>query len=165
MKFRWIILLFVFFATLIGCKKETEYSIIPYIELISFEKQNSNGIDLKGLVKFKFTDQDGDIGLKDQDTVYPYNFNLFITYYKKTNGEWLEYEFQDTTIPPHGRIPYLTPKGQNKTIRGEIEFEFYINDLNTTVAFDTMRFDIFIKDRALHNSNTIQINDVVVKKR
>jgi len=75
----------------VSCKKKENFSDIPYIEFVSFAKiQTSTGVDDKGILEFSFTDGDGDIGLHNWDTVAPYDYNLFISYFEKQNGEFKE---------------------------------------------------------------------------
>lgn len=148
-----------------GCRKDEEFSVIPEIEFMSFTKIKKNGLDYQGVLEFSFKDKDGDIGLKEEDTLPPYDYNLYLTYFEKVAGEFVEYEFPDTTIPTHGRIPYLTPEGQNKTIKGVIQDTIFINDFDTTNIYDTLRFEFYILDRALHKSNIIVTPEIVVKKK
>lgn len=151
---------------LAGCKEEQIFPVEPYIEYISFTKiQNSQGIDEKGILKLSFTDGDGDIGLSDDDTEPPfdsssiYYSNFFITYFEKQKGEYKEIV---VPIPFNSRIPIINPSGKSRSIRGELEIELYIN--NPFTVYDTIKFDCFIVDRALHHSNTISTPEIIVKK-
>lgn len=148
-----------------SCVKEEDISEIPQIEYISFTKLvNNKGVNDKGILKFSFKDKDGDIGFDAEDTIAPHDYNLFITYYEYYQGNFKEKIFSDTTIKPHARIPNITPKGQNKMIKGEIEIEIYINDYNLSEPYDTLYLEVFIRDRALHQSNTIKTDIIHVKK-
>ena len=49
------------------------------------------------------------------------------------------------------------------TNKGEIEIEVFIN--NAFSDYDTIRFDAYIVDRALHKSNTIQTPEIIVNKK
>ncbi|MFA5783036.1 MAG: hypothetical protein WC868_12290, partial [Bacteroidales bacterium] len=62
----------------------------------------------------------------------------------------------------NSRIPVLTPNGENKSIKGDIEVELFIN--NYVSNYDTIAFDVSIADRALNVSNTIRTSDIIVKK-
>src|ERR1700740_3366183 len=82
---------------LFSCKKSNEsYPVVPKLEYKSFVAYNKYEAQLV----IKFTDGDGDIGLKTSDTtgVYdksgPYYYNLYIkTFYKGSNGV-----FKDTAL-------------------------------------------------------------------
>ena len=65
----------------------------------------------------------------------------------KQNGVW-----NTIDTPVSSRIPYLTPDGKNKALKGEILREL---NLPFPLVNDTMKYDIFIYDRGLHQSNTI----------
>jgi hypothetical protein len=164
-KFVVKIILISVFLTFFSCGKDEEFSIIPEIEFVSFKKLPVNGIDYRGVLKFSFKDRDGDIGLTEADTVEPYKYNLFIHYYEKQNGEFVDYEFPDTVTPPHGRIPDIRPEGQNKTIKGTIEDTIFINDFDLSETYDTLKLDVYILDRALHKSNVITTPEIIVKKK
>ena len=105
-----------------------------------------------------FTDGDGDIGFNEGDTLPPYNYNsvdfnkyyynLLLYYYEKNDDVWEEVEL---IVPYYYRIPYLTPTGQNKSLKGEIEVSISLPANRP----DSIRFDIELIDRALHSSNIL----------
>lgn len=149
-----------------GCSKEPQYPAEPQISFVSFTKvQNNTGKDDKGILKINFTDGDGDIGLTDADIQAPfdttsmYYYNLFITYYEKQNGTYVAV---DLPLSNNARFPLVPPANQGNPLTGDIDVELYIN--NPFSTFDTIRFDVFIVDRALHHSNIISTQDIVVKK-
>lgn len=161
-----LILVFSISAFLFSCREPVKYPVIPYIEYIDFVKiPTTNGIDDKGILKFSFTDGDGDIGLGPSDTLYPFDpgsqwyYNLFITYYEKQNGNYVAVVLPMTN---NSRIPVITPDGENKSIKGDIEVELFIN--NPTSPYDTICFDVQIADRALNVSNTIRTPDIIINK-
>lgn len=149
-----------------GCTKQPEYPIEPAISFVSFTKvQNNTGKDDKGILKITFTDGDGDIGLSESDTEPPfdtasmYYYNCFITYYEKQHGQYVAV---DLPLSNNARFPLVEPANQGNPLTGDIDIELYIN--NPFSTFDTIRFDIFIVDRALHHSNTVSTPDIVVNK-
>ena len=115
-------------------------------------------------MKMSFTDGDGDIGyyqdrpndsiFDDSTSEYFYNFKIILQVYK--NGVWVDSTSNGDTINPRyynvsWRIPYLTPDGQNKTLKGDLE---QTNELPSPFN-DTLRFKTFIYDRMLHKSNEV----------
>ncbi|MCD4747411.1 MAG: hypothetical protein K8R58_14025 [Bacteroidales bacterium] len=159
MKFFYKILSFLILVVLIfsSCKKIEEFPVIPHIEYVNFTKIiNAQNQVYKGVLKISFTDGDGDIGLYQWDTIPPYEYNFMIDYYEKQNGIFVKI---DPELPFHARIPILTPTGANKSIKGEIEDTLFLNPQS---AYDTIRFEVYIIDRALHNSNVIQTPDIIV---
>lgn len=168
-----LILLALLFMT--SCKRYEDYPPEPSIEYLDMTLlRDEQGIDQRGVLKFSFSDGDGNIGLYDSDTLPPYDYNLFVKYFEKQNGTFREIflitenYINDTTIEYdtasfNGRIPILTPAGKNKAISGEIEDTLFVN--NPLSAFDTIMFEVYIQDRDLNKSNTIQTPPIVIKKR
>jgi len=169
-----LIVFFVFFA-FSSCKKYEDYPPEPSVEFIDFTLlRDDQGIDQRGVLRFSFADGDGNIGLYDSDTLPPFDYNLFIRYFEKQNGEFKEVflitpnYINDTTIVYdtatfNGRIPILTPAGKNKAISGEIEDTLFVN--NPLSAFDTIMFEVYINDRALNKSNTFRTPPIIIKKQ
>lgn len=149
-----------------GCKKHVDYPIEPIITYSSFTKiPNNTGKDDKGILEISFTDGDGDIGLAPEDTMYPFNpgnkyyYDFFVTYYEIHNG------VLETIVLPvsnNSRIPLVTINSRNKSIKGVIQMELYIN--NPLSTNDSICFDVSICDRALHESNIIRTDTIRIIK-
>jgi len=161
-----IIQLIIVLTIFLSCIKEEDFSEVPHIDYMDFTKiQTTNNIDEKGILKIFFTDGDGDMGLDDGDSLPPfdktsiYYYNFFITYFEKQHGQFVEVQLP---MPFHSRIPRLTSTSRNGAIKGEIEIELLTN--NPFSAYDTIRFDAYIADRALHESNIISTPEIIVKK-
>jgi len=148
-----------------ACIKTQTYPIIPSITyddmvITTDTDQLGNIIDV-GRLSIEFTDGDGDIGLRKSDTTGPYHpdslyyYNLLLDYYEWNGSAW---ELVETATPYHGRIPYLTPEGKNKSISGLIYYDINI----TYVPSDTFRFDVRLVDRALHESNIVETPGIVI---
>lgn len=159
-------LFFISVLFLFSCTKEEEFPPEPAITFLSFTKiPNTTSFDEKGVLKIFFTDGDGDLGLNAGDTFAPfdknsmYYYNYFIKYFEKQHGTFVE-----VTLPAtfNSRIPRLEASGNSKSIKGEIELELFIN--NPFSAFDTIRFEAQIADRALNLSNVITSPEIIVKK-
>jgi hypothetical protein len=118
-----------------------------------------------------FTDGDGDIGLNEGDTLSPYEFvpdtinpevssnkfyyNLLYYYYEYIDDSWVEVSL---IVPYFFRVPVVTPTGQNKALKGEIEVVIIL-DPNRP---DSIRFEVELIDRALHISNRL-VTPVIYK--
>lgn len=166
------ITLFIVLILSYACTKKDVYPIEPHIDLKSFEKiLNSKGIDSLGIIGLYFTDGDGDLGLRPTDTSSNYRYNLFIKYFEKKKGKFEEIIL--TTLNPltlkldtlwfHARIPYLTPAGNSKAISGEISDTLFDNNPYST--YDTIKYQIYIQDRALHKSNVVETPEIVINKK
>ena len=104
-------------TSLFACKKNEKFSNIPYLEFTGHRIKDSvdalgNNTKLCELHLY-FTDGDGDIGLFDEDTIAPFDYNIFVNYFEMDNDSLQ----QINVVPPfHIRIPNLTPTGQNKSL-------------------------------------------------
>ncbi len=149
-----------------SCTKHEVYSVIPHIEYKSFDKiPTSTGIDDKAYLTISFTDGDGDIGLRPEDTLSPYNpgnkyyYNFFIEYYELQGDTFVKI---DLPISNNSRIPYVEPNLAELGIKGEVQIELYFN--NITSAADSIRYEMYILDRSLHKSNVIMTPSIYVQK-
>ena len=57
------------------------------------------------------------------------------------------------------RIPYMERLGQNKILKGTISISFIYQSYSPT---DTIRYDFYIKDRAINESNVASTNEIVL---
>jgi len=170
-----VIILLAFWMLCPSCKKKEEFPVVPKIEFKEFTKWSNGNTDTALTMVISFTDGDGDIGLGD-DTMPPFNphgryyYNYIITYMEKKSGQWKYYLVfnsatqQYDTVNFNSRIPSLTPDGGNQSIKGEIELMMKILR-PVDAAYDTVRFDAFIYDRAFHKSNVIRTPEVIMKRR
>jgi len=155
--------IFLMVVVAAGCKKADEYPIVPVIGFKSlYTDRDAGGYDVKAHVVITFTDGDGDIGYYSSgngapydDTTSQYYSNFHIKLFEKRNSTWIQ-----NAVKFQGRMPYLTPEGSNKALKGEIAMEL---PLPLSVLNDTIRYDIFIFDRALHQSNTITTAEIIIK--
>lgn len=162
LKYSLLLLILVFF----GCKKSNEYPEVPIIKFEEFRKnQTATGKDDVGVMVISFTDGDGDIGFHEKDTLSPYHkkgdyyYNFIIKYFERQKGVYKEIILPFSN---NARITYLTPEGKNKVLSGNIAMDLFIN--NPKSNYDTIRFEAFIYDRALHKSNVITTPDIIVNK-
>jgi hypothetical protein len=150
----------LFFASLFYCSciQGVQYPPEPKIELIGYTYKDSldnlgNPAHL-GLITFSFTDGDGDIGLSESDTAMPYDYNLYVSRIGIQGGIKL------TAEELNFRIPDITPSGQNKTLMGEIDVDLDI--FPVLLSYDTLYYEVYIKDRKLNMSNTITTDYIVL---
>lgn len=149
-----------------SCIQFQKFPPEPYIAFVSFNKiPTGTGIDDQGTLTVSFTDGDGDVGLDEDQTEPPYDtssiyyYNIFIKYFEKQNGQYTEVELSPSN---NGRVPNLTPEGEQKALQGNISVDLFIN--NPLSIYDTIRYEVYIVDRALNHSDTITTPDIVVNK-
>jgi hypothetical protein len=147
-----------------SCTKIERISPIPRIEFTSFEIFDSTDIlgnNLKaGKLKFFFEDGDGDLGLKSASG-FTDTTNLFFTLYRKVDGAMVAAEPGDPLYPSSYRIPYMERLGQNKILRGTISVTFLYLFYEPT---DTIKYDFYIKDRLLHESNVVSTSEIIISE-
>jgi len=137
---------------LFACKKSEQFSDIPYLEFRKYQLKDS--VDALGNIAkicelhLYFTDGDGDIGLFDEDTIAPFDYNLFVNYFEAQNDS-----LQQINVSPpfHIRIPNLTPSGQNKSLKVNLKYDMDLTYRNS----DTIKFELKLFDRALNESDWV----------
>ena len=165
MKILYFYLSIVIVFAVISCRKLEEFPVEPVITYKSiYSTINAQGFDQKITVIVSFTDGDGDVGYRvngqndsifDDPTSQYYN-NYIAKLFQFKNGNWVEYP---TILPLGGRLPYLTPVGKNKALKGEISCDI---DVPPQAVQDTFRLDLFIYDRSLHQSNTVTTSVIIL---
>jgi hypothetical protein len=143
-----------------SCLKTEEFPPEPMLVFKSYDQAAE-----PARLTVSFTDGDGDIGLDQGDTLAPFNpgspwyHNFFVDYYKMENGTWVQQVF---TLPLYYRIPVITPTGQNRSLQGDISVDI-AQQVLPQLPGDTVRFGVHIADRALHVSNTVFSDAVIVQ--
>lgn len=155
-----VIVFFLFSFVLTGiqsCITRPDFPIEPKIEFLSMDRnqmvQNSFNTDSLR-VTFSFTDGDGDLG--DMDSL-----NIFIR------------DNRDQFLASKYRLPELPAEGAKRGIRGKITVTIYTTccifpdgtppcDISPNYQTDTLRYEIFIRDRAGNISNTIETDPIII---
>ncbi len=169
--FKYLVIIILLVMVLDACEKAETYPIIPAIKFESYLRLYNSSLNVydRGVLKISFTDGDGDIGLRQDQTQPPYDYNFFISYFEIQFGDTVRV-YPTITDPSTGevdtltfdqRIPYLTPLGSIKSIEGEIEDTLQAYNFNST--FDTIMFKAYIVDRMLHESNTV-VTPLIIRK-
>lgn len=155
-------ILFLLFAVIgwEGCIKKDKFSDVPGI---TFKQFLLNPNTLKGELTFNFTDGDGNIGFRQEDTVPPYHrggdhyYNLYMDYMVKIDGEFIK---KEPRVPYYYRLPYIQPEGKNKSLQGTITVRD-ITPFPITLDYDTVRFMFYMEDREFNKSNVVMTNDII----
>ena len=172
MKFKYFYLSIFIVFTHYSCKKPDQFPDEP---IISYKNMytilNNNGYNEKVTIQINFTDGDGDVGYKAEgqnDSIFdsplsPYYKNFNANLFRLINGNWVE-NISITRLG--GRLPYLTPGGKNKSLKGEIAGDIYLPVFSPSPAVkDTFRFDVYIYDRSFHKSNVISTPNIILNIR
>ena len=176
MKTRYLIGVLLLALTVCSCQKPVEYPIEPKIayEGFTYLMNADSTFSGEGIVSFSYTDGDGDLGLDDSDTLPPFGFhdahyyNMVIDYLKCVNGEFVKIPLLSPHVPTspadtlvlydtvtfNARFKRLRDSEEPRAISGTMEYKLTVQ--NPFSPNDTVKFEIHILDRALHESNVIQ---------
>lgn len=163
-------------TTIYSCNKTPQFSIIPKIEFIQFNKDTIPAESFTDTLKISidFKDGDGDIGFSyisydscDVNTVNSSNSCLF-------HPTWSLFliDDRDSSLRTF-RMPYIESNKQNPSIEGIIDIDVYNLELKkglnlncTTLGIgtlDTVVFYAIMKDRAGNFSNVATLPPFYVK--
>lgn len=172
-KLTFIGLLFMTLA-ICSCQEQVEYPIEPRIEYQGFTYliNPDSTFSGEGVVSFSYTDGDGDLGLDEGDTLPPFGFhdahyyNMVVDYMKSVNGEfvktpllsWNPQTQSYDTVTFSARFRRLRDSEEPKAISGTMDYKLTVQ--NPLSPNDTIKFEIHILDRALHESNVIQTDAI-----
>ena len=163
-----------------SCQKKVEYPIEPRIayEGFTYLMNPDSTFSGEGVVSFSYTDGDGDLGLDDSDTLLPFGFhdpyyyNLVVDYLKLENGTFVKTPLLSPHVPTNpadtlvlydtvtfnARFKRLRETEDPKAISGTMDYKMTVQ--NPFSPDDTIKFEIHILDRALHESNVIQTDPI-----
>ena len=143
-----------------ACNKVPLYPDEPILTEGSFELlKNSIGQDTAVLIKFKFTDGDGDLGLTASDTIPPYDKNLFVAYFQKVDGKFEKIVLPGTTdtLNFNSRIRDYNITGANAA-----QAEVALNINISVVLADTIMFEYYLRDKARNISNKLSTGPIAL---
>jgi len=175
MKKRYLVGMLLLALAVLSCQKPVEYPIEPKIayEGFTYLYDPDSTFNGQGIISFSYTDGDGDLGLNEGDTLPPFGihdahyYNLVVDYLKCVNGEFvktplLSWNAQTQTydtISFNARFKRLRDSEEPKAISGTMDYTLTVQ--NPFSPNDTIKFEIRIFDRALHESNVIQTAPII----
>lgn len=176
MKTRNLIALSLLLLIAVACQKPVAYPIEPHVVYTGFTYlfNADSTFSGEGIISFSYTDGDGDLGLDDGDTLYPFGFNdphyynMIVDYLRLENGVFVKIPLLSPHVPSHPgdtlvlydtvsfstRFRRLRDIEEPKAISGTMDYKLTVQ--NPFSPNDTIKFEIRILDRALHESNVIQ---------
>ena len=176
MKKRYLLGLFLMALAVCSCQKPVEYPVEPKIayEGFTYLFNADSTFSGEGVISFSYTDGDGDLGLDDNDTLPPFGFNdthyynMVIDYLKSENGVFVKTPLLSPHVPTgpadtlvlfdtvtfNARFKRLRDSEEPRAISGTMDYKLTVQ--NPFSPNDTVKFEIRIFDRALHESNVIQ---------
>lgn len=160
MKFKTSILILISSVIFISCFKTPEYPNEPVIKFVAYSVVQPYIVPDTGILRISFTDGDGDLGkLSNADSG-----SLSRVFIKV-----LKYDIEK---PPQ-IIPIIPQKGTTKAISGTLDIYLAgatgvgLFDESSCLLyshpFDTLQFEIYIKDRAGNKSNVIKTDPLIIR--
>ena len=151
---------------LASCQEKVEYPIEPKItyEGLTYLMDADSTLTGEVILSIGYTDGDGDLGLDDTDTLYPFGpndpnyYNLMIDYLR-----WDGTQFVTDTINFNVRFKRLLFNNEVKAISGTIDNTIML--LNPFAPDDTVKLKAHIIDRALHESNSIETDPICFRSK
>ncbi len=144
------------------------FSDTPAIEFSEVKVNQNPAIRVDTLlITVKFRDGDGDLGIKANPDTNQWNY--FITPYKKVKGDFVQVRFSDLASQntfSRGFVPVLKNDEKKGPIEGFLTYrapifqfkEFPISEEDSLDILnnDTIKVEIYLKDRAGNRSNTVE---------
>ncbi len=158
---KYLLSLAIWTVLLQSCINAPEYPIEPVIEYQGVSKNliKQDNLNTDSLFLFiSFTDGDGDLGHEPTDTTR----NVYIK------------DLRTGNIQDRFKTPYIPEEGIGNGITGDIQLLLYTTcclfpdnippcSEPTQYPFDTVVYEIYIKDRAGHISNSIQTEPIIIQ--
>lgn len=162
------ILLFALLLGLGSCTQPPEYPIEPVVEYLRMSKNTmvqGSGTQDETWVTIGFTDGDGDIGFFKPGSSTEVETDLFLR------------DMRLNAVTEKFVIPFVPELGAANGISGEITFRLYTTccifpewvpgqpapcDKSPSYLVDTVRYEIYIRDRAGNESNRIQTEPIYI---
>ena len=167
---KWLGILSLFLIFLTSCREKMDYPIEPRITYQGLTYLMNADSTLTGevVLSINYTDGDGDLGLDDADTLYPFGpkdphyHNLLIDYLRWDGTafvatpllSWNQQTQSYDTISFNVRFKRLVFDDEIKAISGT--FDYKLMALNPLSPNDTIKFRVRLIDRALHESNSVE---------
>ncbi|WP_192349502.1 hypothetical protein [Algoriphagus sp. Y33] len=108
--------------------------------------------------------------VKVNDTIWvkqnPNQFNIFIKFFIKRNGQFTEFRWQD---PPfyttfNGRFPRILTTEEGQAVEGNIKYGMLSSGWESIFRNDTLQIAVEIQDRALNKSNEVFSPEVTLSQ-
>ena len=155
---------------LAACQKKLVYPIEPAItyEGLAYVMDADSTLTGEVVLSIGYTDGDGDLGLDDADTLYPFGpndphyYNLIFDYLKWDGSAFIETQLQNWNPQTqsyedasfNARFKRLVFNDEESSISGTIDYKMMV--YNPLSPNDSIKFRIHLIDRALHESNTVE---------
>lgn len=161
-------------SLLSGCYKEPNFDIIPQIEFADLKKEvildAFDGTKKDSVIlTISFQDGDGDLGYDDKkdadakakrDAATKGDFAYVIKAFRQRRGKFTEVNYVPSLS---GFFLALKTDGKVGPIEGFLDYSM---DFPHAFSFkkDSIKFQVYIKDRAGHTSNTVESKVIILNE-
>lgn len=154
--FKFLFISGVLFIGLNACVKKTNYPTSPVIEYQDFIPLVGDSAHLQ----IKFTDGDGDIGVKENDTTR----SLFFTYYYKDTVTQKYVAYYSALFNDTLRTSYIVKSPTETYIGKPISGELSVNiqQYRHSKKIKNIKYVIYLLDRAGNKSNVVTSPEITV---
>ncbi|MEO0898305.1 MAG: hypothetical protein AAFY71_17970 [Bacteroidota bacterium] len=143
-------------AIISGCNQEPVFPVEPRVEVLDIQPRVVKSLQDSILIRFRFEDGDGNIGLLPEDGADKVNLTII-------DSRINDFSLPDEFFVYEYRIPNLTPDTRNPSIQGEftvkIDFTKVFSGFATSEEF---RYQIKLEDRDGNIAKPINGNDEAV---
>jgi len=163
-------------------EKEVPYNPVWYIpkpdgSLVTYSDRFLPAYDTLPPYEFPYTCQnyilnsEAKNGEYADDTLYYQqnsdHWNIFVKFFVKKNGTYTEFDWEIAFDPQcsdnfNGRFPILSDL-TNSPLEGKLRYGLTSSGFNFLFRNDTLKLEVYIKDRALNISNFIETPDFTLK--
>lgn len=154
----------LFFLSLTSCVKEPEYPLEPVIEYLSSSRLSVLEGDSFTLT-VKFTDGDGNLGFVDGTTASCGNNNCEYdsdtTCFKDAFFSCFLIDQRDSCFASLA-VPDVEPNGSIKAVSGELDLAAPPTFCKCGCPFDTLQYQIILRDRSGNYSNVVLSEAVII---
>jgi hypothetical protein len=152
-----------------SCYKEPEFDFVPSIDFASITKdvridQFSGAKKDSIILTINFQDGDGDLGINSDEVgkiVERTDFNYVVKTYRSRRGVFNEFQPQENLS---GFFPRLKTDEKAGPIEGKLNYRIQIETAFWPFKKDTVKFEVYIKDRAGNRSNTTESTPIIINE-
>ncbi len=152
-----------------SCYKEPSFGFVPAIEFNDISKdiridQYTGAKKDSIILTVKFQDGDGDLGFDTEEIgniVDRTDFNYVVRLFRKDKGTFIEYKPLETLS---GFFPKLKNDDKVGPIEGNLSYRIQIETAFWPYKKDTVKFEVYIKDRAGNKSNSTESEPIIINQ-
>lgn len=165
----------------LGLRSEGSDTRPPYHDLWYYTKSDGTFVTLADrslpgfdtlLPPYEFPFYCSNYNIIEDDTLYvernEFHYNIMVKFFTKKNGVYSEFDFETAFDPIcgenfNGRYPLLNDPNRDRPLEGKLKYKMESVGFEFLFRQDTVMLEVYIFDRALNRSNTIQTPDFVLK--